>query len=139
MEGLGAMPLPSRRLFCMSRVLGKVRLVRFGMHAENAREICSAIGATALAQVCAVSESRCANAAIKRQLPSPNSSKKAEPSAGKTAREGNPDVKVWVNTSSGVYHCPGTRWYGHTKAGEYLTQAQAQDEGFRPAYGKVCE
>jgi hypothetical protein len=22
--------------------------------------------------------------------------------------QGNPDVKVWVNTASGVYHCPGT-------------------------------
>jgi hypothetical protein len=52
--------------------------------------------------------------------------------------QGNPDVKVWVNTASGVYHCPGTRWYGTTKRGEYMTQAEAQKKGFRPAYGKVC-
>lgn len=51
---------------------------------------------------------------------------------------GNPDVKVWVNTASGVYHCPGTRWYGKTKHGEYMTQAEAQKKGHRPAYGKVC-
>ena len=52
---------------------------------------------------------------------------------------GKPDVKVWVNTDSGVYHCPGTRWYGKTKQGEYMTQKQAQDKGYRPAYGRVCE
>ena len=52
---------------------------------------------------------------------------------------GKPDVKVWVNTDSGVYHCPGTRWYGKTKQGEYMTQKQAQDKGYRAAYGKVCE
>jgi len=52
--------------------------------------------------------------------------------------QGNPNVKVWVNTNSGVYHCPGTRWYGNTKTGEYMTQKQAQEKGYRPAYGKVC-
>jgi hypothetical protein len=52
--------------------------------------------------------------------------------------QGRPDVKVWVNTRSGVYHCPGTRWYGNTKSGEYMKQKQAQEKGYRPAYGKVC-
>lgn len=52
---------------------------------------------------------------------------------------GSPNVKVWVNTKSGVYHCPGTRWYGNTKQGEYMTQKQAQEKGYRPAYGKVCQ
>jgi len=52
---------------------------------------------------------------------------------------GNPDIKVWVNTPSGVYHCPGTRWYGATKRGEYMTQKQAQEKGNRPAYGRVCQ
>src|SRR6266568_49440 len=46
---------------------------------------------------------------------------------------GNPHVKVWVNTNSGVYHCPGTRWYGNTKSGEYMRQKEAQSKGYRPA------
>ena len=53
-------------------------------------------------------------------------------------RAGNPTVKVWVNTNSGVYHCPGTRWYGNTKSGQFMTQRQAQSKGYRPAYGAVC-
>jgi hypothetical protein len=51
---------------------------------------------------------------------------------------GNPTVKVWVNTASKTYHCPGTRYYGKTKSGEYMTQKEAQEKGDRPARGKVC-
>ena len=47
-------------------------------------------------------------------------------------------VIVWVNTNSGVYHCPGTRWYGNTKSGQFMTQREAQSKGYRPAYGAVC-
>jgi hypothetical protein len=46
--------------------------------------------------------------------------------------------KVWVNTASGVYHCSGTRYYGTTKAGIYLTEAQARTRGYRPASGQTC-
>ncbi len=52
---------------------------------------------------------------------------------------GKPSIRVWVNTPTHVYHCPGTRWYGNTKTGEYMTQKEAQDKGNRPAYGKYCE
>jgi hypothetical protein len=55
-----------------------------------------------------------------------------------TQRAGDPNVTVWVNTNSGVYHCPGTRWYGNTKEGRYMSQKQAQASGYRPAYGSVC-
>lgn len=48
------------------------------------------------------------------------------------------EVQVWVNTSSGVYHCPGTRWYGKTKQGKYLSECEARKEGYRPAYGHPC-
>jgi hypothetical protein len=55
------------------------------------------------------------------------------------SNKGNPSVKVWVNTNSSVYHCPGTRWYGATKQGEYMTQKEALEKGNRPAYGKYCQ
>jgi hypothetical protein len=56
-----------------------------------------------------------------------------------SATQGNPEVKVWVNTKSGVYHCPGTHWYGATKSGEYMKQSEAQQKGFRPAYYRPCK
>ena len=55
-----------------------------------------------------------------------------------TQSAGNPTVTVWVNTNSGVYHCTGTRWYGKTKSGQFMTQREAQSKGHRPAYGAVC-
>lgn len=61
------------------------------------------------------------------------------PAPGAASREqGNPEVRVWVNTNSGVYHCPGTRWYGRTKQGAYMTQREALGMGNRPAYGSFC-
>jgi len=46
--------------------------------------------------------------------------------------------KVWVNTRSSVYHCPGTRYYGNTISGEYLTESEARRRGNRPAGGRTC-
>jgi hypothetical protein len=46
--------------------------------------------------------------------------------------------RVWVNTNSGVYHCPGTRYYGNTKRGQYASEAEAISSGNRPAYGSRC-
>ena len=50
---------------------------------------------------------------------------------------GNPNTKVWVDTGYGFYHCPQTRFYGHTRQGVYMTQKEAQGRGYRPANG-VC-
>ena len=55
-----------------------------------------------------------------------------------TQSPGPANVIVWVNTNSGVYHCPNTRWYGKTKSGRFMTQREAQSKGYRPAYGAVC-
>ena len=34
------------------------------------------------------------------------------------------DSMVWVNTNSGVYHCPSSQYYGNTKRGKYLSKAK---------------
>ena len=48
-------------------------------------------------------------------------------------------VKVWVDTAYGFYHCPDSKWYGKTKQGVYMTQKQARDRSYRPAYGVACK
>jgi hypothetical protein len=40
---------------------------------------------------------------------------------------------VWVNTDSHVYHKEGSRYYGKTKQGKYMSEADAIKEGDRPA------
>ena len=40
---------------------------------------------------------------------------------------------VWVNTDSGVYHKEGSRYYGKTKQGKYMSEADAVKAGYRPA------
>jgi hypothetical protein len=42
-------------------------------------------------------------------------------------------VTVWVNTATGVYHKPGSHWYGKTKQGNYMTVADAIKAGYRAA------
>lgn len=42
---------------------------------------------------------------------------------------------VWVNLRTKKYHEPGDAAYGHTKQGEYLCPAQAEQQGFTRAGG----
>lgn len=39
--------------------------------------------------------------------------------------------QVWVNTKTGIYHMPGSRWYGNTAQGKYLPEKAALAEGDR--------
>jgi hypothetical protein len=32
--------------------------------------------------------------------------------------------QVWVNTATGIYHYPGTRWYGNTKQGKFMNRSR---------------
>ncbi|ESS69200.1 hypothetical protein MGMO_138c00380 [Methyloglobulus morosus KoM1] len=46
--------------------------------------------------------------------------------------------KVWVNTHSKIYHCEGSKFYGKTKEGEYMSEADAQAKGYAANRKKVC-
>ncbi|MGO8671527.1 MAG: S1C family serine protease [Capsulimonadaceae bacterium] len=46
---------------------------------------------------------------------------------------GSHEPMVWVNTNTGIYHMPGSRYYGKTHAGQYMTESQARAKGYRRA------
>jgi len=56
--------------------------------------------------------------------------------AGGNAPAAGTAGQVWVNTKSGKYFLPGSTYYGNTKQGQYMTEAQAQQQGYVAARGQ---
>jgi predicted lipid-binding transport protein (Tim44 family) len=54
-----------------------------------------------------------------------------EPQAAQAPGGGN--GQVWVNTETHVFHKEGSKWYGKTKHGRYMSEADAMKEGDNPA------
>lgn len=78
-----------------------------------------------------------APAAVPAQPPA----QEAAPTSATAARAAAPAAgsgKVWVNTRSKIYHCEGSKFYGNTKEGEYMTEADAQAKGYIANRKKVC-
>ena len=67
------------------------------------------------------------------QSPSSSNAGKNPTPAAAQEPPADPVVMVWVNTASGVYHKRGSRYYGKTKQGKYMTEADAIKAGYHPA------
>ena len=57
--------------------------------------------------------------------------KPAATASSPQASPANSNGMVWVNTDSGIYHKPGSRYYGKTKQGKYMSEADAIKAGYR--------
>ena len=99
--------------------------------------------ATAFAQTAVPATKASAPAAVTAPAAAPATKAVAAPAAKAAApaaavAAGGGDGKVWVNTKSKVYHCEGSKSYGKTKVGEYMTEADARAKGNHANHGKAC-
>lgn len=67
---------------------------------------------------------------------SPAAARGASTKAAATPAPGGGHGLVWVNTESHVYHKEGSRFYGTTKKGKYVSEADAIKEGDKAAGGR---
>jgi hypothetical protein len=65
---------------------------------------------------------------------------KAMPAPAATPAAGGGAGQVWVNTGgkSKAYHCQGSKWYGTTKQGKYMSASDAQAAGYHAAKDEKC-
>ena len=68
-----------------------------------------------------------------RPAASPSPAARAIDEAANPPAPGGGHGQVWVNPETGVYHRTGSRFYGTTRKGKYMTEQDAIQAGYKPA------
>ena len=113
-------------------------LSRAGVSASTMNKIRDKVQAGSVARAERAAEKTTEKTASRESAAAPKEEKKASGSAAGGKSEPSvayqaPPSKgmVWVNLETKVYHREGDRWYGRTKRGKYMSEADANRQGYR--------
>jgi len=113
-------------------------LSRAGVSASTMNKIRDKVQAGSVARAERAAERTTEKTASRESAAAPKEEKKASGSAAGGKSEPSvayqaPPSKgmVWVNLETKVYHREGDRWYGRTKRGKYMSEADANRQGYR--------
>ena len=121
----GVGPASARKIIAARPYASTADLGKAGLPAKTVAEI------TPLVTVSAPASAAPAPVPAAPARPAAASAVPVAPAPASAAAQAPPAKgMVWVNTETKVYHREGDRWYGNTKKGKYMTEADAIAAGY---------
>lgn len=127
LPGIG--PSTAKKIIAARPFAAVADLSKAGVPAATLKKITSLVTVGAAAPVPATTPAAAAPAKTTPPAAAPAKTGAAEIVAQTPPAPG----MVWVNTSSKVFHREGDRYFGKTKQGKFMTEADAVKAGFREA------
>jgi competence protein ComEA len=142
----GVGPATSKKIIAGRPYTGVDDLKRAGVSQKTIDQIRASVTAGAAGQTASTPQStRAQPRTDESSNPSVAKAPAAAPAPAQAAEKSAPAVApaqaqappqpglVWVNTDSGIFHREGGQWYGRTKHGKWMSEADAVKAGYRPS------
>lgn len=123
----------------MKKLIATLIVTSFAMGSALAQSVVAPAKPTVAAAVVAAPASAAVSSKAATPVAPAASVKPAAKATPMTEAAGGGAGKVWINSKSNTYHCQGTKFYGKTKAGEYMSEADAKAKGAHADHGKACK
>jgi DNA uptake protein ComE-like DNA-binding protein len=127
----GVGPASAKKIIAARPYSSTADLGKAGLPAKTVAEITPLVKVSAPATAAPVAPA--APPAAAAAPPAPSSHAPATTAATTPAQPPPAKGMVWVNIDTKVYHREGDRYYGNTKHGKYMTEADAIAAGYRAA------